>query len=112
MYTDLENVQIIISLLKQYGIKKLVLSPGNRDVPLVHSVETDSFFECYSIVDERSAAFFALGLSDASKEPVGFVCTSSTASCNYMPAIEEAHLKKIPLLALTADREHYFYLQP
>ena len=90
MYTNLVNVQIIISLLKQHHIKKLILSPGNRDIPLVHSVETDSDFQCFSIVDERSAAYFALGLAEASHEAVGFVCTSSTASCNYTPAIEEA----------------------
>lgn len=111
MYTNLTNVQILISLLKQFNVSKLVLSPGNRDIPLVHSVETDHDFECYSIVDERSAAYFALGLSDASNEPVGFVCTSSTASCNYMPAIEEAARKSIKLIALTADRENYYLYQ-
>ena len=111
MYTNLTNVQILISLLKQFNVSKLVLSPGNRDIPLVHSVETDPDFECYSIVDERSAAYFALGLAEASNEPVGFVCTSSTASCNYMPAIEEAARKNIKLIALTADREKYYLYQ-
>lgn len=111
MYTNLVNVQIIISLLKQHHIKKLILSPGNRDIPLVHSVETDSDFQCFSIVDERSAAYFALGLAEASHEAVGFVCTSSTASCNYTPAIEEAFRKHIPLIALTADRENYYLYQ-
>lgn len=111
MYTNLENVQIIISLLKQHGVKHLVLSPGNRDIPLVHSVETDKDFVCYSIVDERSAAYFALGIAEANQEPVGFVCTSSTASCNYMPAIEEASRKNICLIALTADRENYLLYQ-
>lgn len=111
MYTNLINVQIIISLLKQFHVRKLVLSPGNRDIPLVHSVETDSDFECYSIVDERSAAYFALGMSEATDEPVGVVCTSSTASCNYMPAIEEASRKHIKLIALTADRENYYLYQ-
>ncbi len=105
MYTNLINVQIIISLLKQYNIKHLVLSPGTRNAPLVHSIETDPFFTCYSIVDERSAAYFALGLSEAIGEPVGFSCTSSTAACNYLPAIQEAYERKIPLIALTADRD-------
>lgn len=105
MYTSLENVQIIISLLKQHGVKYLVLSPGTRNAPFVHSVETDPFFVCYSIVDERSAAYFALGLSEAMDVPVGFSCTSSTAACNYLPAIEEAHRKSIQLIALTADRD-------
>lgn len=111
MYTNLVNVQIIISLLKQHKIRKLVLSPGNRDIPLVHSVETDPDFQCFSIVDERSAAYFALGMADASGEVVGFVCTSSTAACNYTPAIEEASRENIPLIALTADRENYYLYQ-
>ncbi len=111
MYTNLVNVQIIISLLKQHNVKKLVLSPGNRDIPLVHSVEIDPDFECFSVVDERSAAYFALGLADATHEAVGFVCTSSTASCNYLPAIEEASKRQIPIIALTADRENYYLYQ-
>lgn len=111
MYTNLVNVQIVISLLKQHNVRNLVLSPGNRDIPLVHSVETDADFQCFSIVDERSAAYFALGMAEASKEPIGFVCTSSTASCNYMPAIEEASRKHLPMIALTADRENYFLYQ-
>lgn len=105
MYTNIKNVQVIISLLKQHNVKHLVLSPGTRDTPLVHSVEMDSFFICYSIVDERSAAYFALGLSEALDEPVGFTCTSSTATCNYMPAIKEAFERNIMLVALTADRD-------
>lgn len=111
MYTNLVNVQIIISLLKQHNIRNLILSPGNRDIPLVHSVETDPDFQCFSIVDERSAAYFALGMAEATNEAVGFVCTSSTASCNYTPAIEEACRKHIPLIALTADRENYYLYQ-
>ena len=111
MYTILENVRILISLLKQYEIKKLVLSPGNRDVPFVHSVEDDPFFECYSIVDERSAAYFAMGLSLSSNEAVGFACTSSTATCNYMPALIEASKRNARLVALTADRENYYLYQ-
>ncbi len=111
MYTNLVNVQIIISLLKQHNVKKLVLSPGNRDVPLVHSVETDPDFECFSVVDERSAAYLALGMAEATGEAVGFVCTSSTASCNYLPAIEEASKRHIPIIALTADRENYLLYQ-
>ena len=111
MYTNLVNVQIVISLLKQHNVKRLVLSPGNRDVPLVHSVENDPDFQCFSIVDERSAAFFALGMAEASNESVGFVCTSSTASCNFTPAIEEASRKHLRLIALTADRENYYLYQ-
>ena len=107
MYASQKNIQIIVSLLKQYGVRHLVLSPGTRNSALCHSVETDSDFTCYSIVDERSAAYFALGLCEATKKPVGFSCTSSTAACNYLPAIHEAHRKNLPLIALTGDREWF-----
>ena len=63
MYTVLKNTQIVIALLKEYGIKHIVISPGTRNGPFVHSVEEDSYFKCYSVVDERSAAFFALGIA-------------------------------------------------
>lgn len=107
MNTDIKQIQIIVSLLKQFSIKKIVISPGTRHVPLVHIVETDPFFECYSVVDERSAAYFALGLSEASAEPVCITCTSATATCNYMPAMQEAYERHIQLIALTADRARY-----
>lgn len=106
MYTNIISVQIIISLLKQYNIHHLVLSPGTRDTPFVHSVEMDSFFECYSIVDERSAAYFALGLSKAINEPVVITCTSATATCNYLPAIKEAYEQGVKIIALTSDRNY------
>lgn len=110
MYTNLVNVQVIISLLKQNNISHVVISPGTRNVPFVHSVETDPFFHCYSIVDERSAAYFAIGLSEALNEPVCVSCTSSTATCNYMPAVKEAYDRGIQLVVLSADRDyHYLY---
>ena len=108
LYTKILNVQILVSLLKQHDIKHLVLSAGTRHVPLAHSVENDSFFKCYSVVDERSAAYFAMGLSKEIGEPVAIACTSSTATCNYVPAIAEAYYQKVPLLVLTGDRDPYF----
>lgn len=105
MYTELKVYQIIISLLKSYGIKKCVLSAGSRNVPFVHSVETDSFFECYSVVDERSAGYFAIGLSQQLQEPVVISCTASTASCNYFPPVSEAFYQKVPIIVLTSDRD-------
>lgn len=108
MYTSIKNVQVVISLLKKYKIKNLVLSPGSRNVPFVHSVEQDDYFNCYSIVDERGAGYFALGLAEALDEPVLLSCTSSTATCNYLPAIEEASKSNIQLIALTADRNPYY----
>ena len=107
MYTSVRSVQILISLLKQHNIKHFVNSPGTRNTPLVHSIENDPFFKCYSIVDERSAAYFALGISEALDVPVCVTCTAATATCNYMPAIKEAYERNIQLIALTADRDLY-----
>lgn len=105
MYTELKSYQIIIALLKEYGIRKCVLSAGSRNVPFVHSVEEDPFFECYSVVDERSAGYFALGLAQESGEPVVISCTSSTATCNYWPPVTEAFYQGVPLVVLTSDRD-------
>ena len=107
MKTNIQAIQIIVSLLKQHKIRNIVISPGTRHVPFVHCVEVDSFFKCYSVVDERSAAYFALGLSEALDEPVAFACTSSTAACNYMPAMQEAYERGIQLVALTSDKARY-----
>ena len=107
MYTNIQNVAIIVALLKKHGIRRLVLSAGTRHVPLAHSVENDSFFICYSVVDERSAAYYALGISKETGEPVAVACTSSTATCNYVPAVAEAYYQHIPLLILTGDRDPY-----
>lgn len=106
-----ENIRIIVALMKAYGIRQIVLSPGNRDVPLVHMVENDEDFTCYSIVDERSAGFFALGLIERLNCPVAICCTSGTAMCNYVSAVSEAYYQRLPLLILTADRPHYFLNQ-
>lgn len=108
MYNILKNVQIVISILKEYNIKHLVLSPGSRNVPFVHSVEEDPFFDCYSVVDERGAGFFALGLAKKLNQPVLISCTSSTASSNYLPAIRQAAEEGVMLIALTADRNPIF----
>lgn len=107
MYSNIPGVQVLLSLLKQYNIKHLVISPGTRNTPLVHSVEEDSFFKCYSVVDERSAGFFALGLAEELDCPVCVTCTAATATCNYMPAIKEAFERNIKLIALTADQDTY-----
>lgn len=105
MYTELKSYQIIIALLKEYGIRRCVLSAGSRNVPFVHSVEEDPFFECYSVVDERSAGYFALGLAQESGEPVVISCTSSTATCNYWPPVAEAFYQGVPIVVLTSDRD-------
>lgn len=105
MYTELKTYQIIIALLKKWNISHCVLSAGSRNVPFVHSIEEDPFFHCYSVVDERSAGYFALGLSQQIQEPVVISCTSSTATCNYWPPVAEAWYQGVPLVVLTSDRD-------
>ena len=104
MYTELKTYQQIIALLKKYNIRNCVLSAGSRNVPFVHSVEKDDFFKCYSVVDERSAGYFAIGLAQETGEPVVISCTASTASCNYYPAVAEAFYQNVPIIVLTSDR--------
>ena len=104
MFSTKRNVLQLLSLLKAHGINKFVVSPGSRHIPIVISMECDSFFKLYSVVDERSASFFAIGLMQRFKEPVGIICTSGTASANYCSAISESYYQQLPLLVLTADR--------
>ena len=110
-YSLKENVRILVSLLKAYNIKNIVLSSGNRNISFVQMVENDDFFTCYSIVDERSAGFFALGLIERLNSPAAICCTSGTAVCNYTSAVSEAFYQKLPLVVLTADRPSYFLNQ-
>lgn len=104
MYSDKENVLQLVALAKAYGIEKVVLSPGSRNSPLIHSFACDPGFQCYSIVDERSAGFFALGLIMQSRQPVAICCTSGTAVLNLGPAVAEAFYQRLPLVVITADR--------
>jgi 2-succinyl-5-enolpyruvyl-6-hydroxy-3-cyclohexene-1-carboxylate synthase len=106
MYTDDRNAQIVLALLKKYNIRKIVVSPGTKNVPIAMSVQRDPFFEVYSVVDERSAAYFATGLVFESGEPVVISCTGSTASRNYLSALTEAYYRGLPVIALTS--QHYF----
>lgn len=111
MYSNLKNIQILVGLLKKYGVRHIVISAGTRHTPLVYSVEHDDYFQTYSIVDERSASFFALGLIEELREPVAICCTSGTAAANYVSAANEAFYQQLPLLLLTADRNHYYMFQ-
>lgn len=104
MYSSNKMVLQLMSLLKQFGIRRIVVSPGSRHFPFVHSLESDSFFKLYSVVDERSAAFFALGLIQQTTEPVAVTCSSGTACMNYGSAIVEAYYQRLPLLVLSSDR--------
>lgn len=103
MYTELESIQIVISLLKKFNIRHIVTSPGARSVPFVHSVEQDKHFICHNVVDERSAAYFAIGIALETDQPVVITCTSAQATRNYLPGLTEAFYKKVPIIALTGD---------
>lgn len=106
-YTDERNVQIVISLLKANGIRKIVASPGTTNITFVGSVQQDPWFEIYSSVDERSAAYIACGLSAESGEPVVLTCTGATASRNYYSGLTEAYYRKLPIVALTSHQGNY-----
>ena len=108
MYSNHKSVQILLSLMKKFDIRDVVLSPGGSDIPLIHSIETDDFFTCYSVVDERSAAYYAMGVAQEKSRPVACICTSGTAVCNYVPGITEAHYQNVPVLAITADKNPYY----
>ena len=96
-----------VDALVSAGLKRVCLAPGSRHTPLVLAFTRHrDAISIYSHLDERSAAFFALGLALAGNEPVALVCTSGTAAANFLPAIVEARQSRIPLLVLTADRPH------
>lgn len=103
-YTSERNAQMLIGLMKEHGIRKAVVSPGTTNMCLVASLQQDNFFELYSSVDERSAAYIACGLAAESGEPVALSCTGATASRNYIPGLTEAYYRKLPILAITATQ--------
>lgn len=102
---------ILLNLLSEFGVTKLVLSSGARNIPFVSTVETDPRFDCYSVVDERNAAFFALGMCQQLNEPVAIACTSGTAASNYLSGVTEAFYSHAPLVILTFDRSPYLLHQ-
>lgn len=104
-YSSERSVQMLISLLKQHDIKKCVLSPGATNLTLVASLQHDPYFELYSSVDERSAAYIACGMAAESGEPVVLSCTGATASRNYLPGLTEAYYRKLPVLAVTSTQD-------
>lgn len=104
-YSDEKNVQILISLLKQHGIKRIIASPGSTNVTFVGSAQQDPYFEMYSCVDERSAAYMACGMAAESNEPVVISCTGATASRNYFSALTEAFYRKLPIVAITSTQD-------
>jgi len=106
LYPKIPLAQSILEIFKNKGIQNIVISPGSRNAPLTIGFTNNPFFNCYSIVDERCAAFFALGIAQQKKEPVAMVCTSGSALLNYYPAVAEAFYSQIPLIVVSADRPH------
>lgn len=103
-YSNEKNVQILLALMKAHNVKKIVISPGATNVCFVTSVQNDGYFELYSSVDERSAAYIACGLAEESGEPVALSCTGATASRNYVSGLTEAYYRKLPILAITSTQ--------
>jgi 2-succinyl-5-enolpyruvyl-6-hydroxy-3-cyclohexene-1-carboxylate synthase len=103
-YTEIPLPQAVVFYCEQYGIEHVVISAGSRNAPLTNGFTENSFFKTYSIVDERAAAFFALGMAQQLDRPVAIVCTSGSALLNYYPAVAEAYYSGIPLVILSADR--------
>ena len=99
-----QGIKNIPEICALHGIRKIVIAPGSRNAPLIFAFTTQPELECLSITDERSAAYFALGMAQQTGEAVALVCTSGTAVLNFAPAIAEAYYQNLPLLVFTADR--------
>lgn len=104
MLPDILHAQQILLLFKKKGVQHIVISPGSRNAPLTLGFTLDPYFKCYSIVDERCASHFALGIAQQLRQPVAMLCTSGSALLNYYPAVAEAFYSEIPLIVLSADR--------
>ncbi len=104
IYPEIELAQSIIEICKSKNIQHIIISPGSRNAPLTIGFASDPFFKCYSIADERCAAFFAMGIAQQIQFPTALVCTSGSALLNYYPAVAEAFYSQIPLVVISADR--------
>jgi len=102
--TSFTHIAQLVEILSQNNINNVVISPGSRNAPLIIAFDSHPDINTYVIHDERSAAFFALGLIEELQEGVAVVCTSGSAPLNYSPAVAEAYYRQLPLLILTADR--------
>ncbi|WP_016990990.1 2-succinyl-5-enolpyruvyl-6-hydroxy-3-cyclohexene-1-carboxylic-acid synthase [Flavobacterium sp. ACAM 123] len=103
-YPKIPLAQSIIEICLAKGITTIIISPGSRNAPLTIGFVGNPAFTCYSIADERAAAFFAMGIAQQTKQPTVLVCTSGSALLNYYPAIAEAFYSQIPLIVISADR--------
>ena len=102
--TDKQGCNALVEILTKQGVRRVVLSPGSRNAPLLMAFSRTPEIDSYVVVDERTAAFMALGMSQRSGEPVALVCTSGTALLNYAPAVAEAYYQHIPLIVISGDR--------
>jgi 2-succinyl-5-enolpyruvyl-6-hydroxy-3-cyclohexene-1-carboxylate synthase len=98
------SVAAFVDQLSRSGVEHACVCPGSRSTPLAMAMATHSGLRAWSHIDERSGAFFALGIAKATHKPVAVVCTSGTAAANFFPAVIEASYSHVPLLVLTADR--------
>ncbi len=106
--TDKYSCQVLADLLVAHGVEHVVLSPGSRDLPLMLAVHRTPRLKSTVVVDERVAAFVALGMASVSGKPTAVVCTSGTALLNYAPAVAEAYYRHIPMVVISADRPYHW----
>ncbi|SEA07281.1 2-succinyl-5-enolpyruvyl-6-hydroxy-3-cyclohexene-1-carboxylic-acid synthase [Psychroflexus halocasei] len=104
IFSSIPTAQLIVEYCKRYSILDVVISPGSRNAPLTIGFSNDKTIQTYSVVDERCAAFFALGIAQKKGKPVAVICTSGSAVANYYPAVTEAYYSNIPLVVISADR--------
>ena len=105
MYSNKEQVNILTALLVAHGVRHAVVCPGSRNSPIVHNLNECPDIACYPVTDERSAGFYALGMSQARRQPVVVCVTSGTALLNLAPAVAEAYYQHIPIVVISADRK-------
>lgn len=110
-YNNSTNIHLIVNALKENNIRHIVISPGGTNIVFAKAVQDDSFFKCYSVVDERSAMYFAIGIYLETGEIVATSCTSAQATRNYIPGLTEAFYKKAPILAITMEKHPRFKYQ-
>ena len=104
MYSNKENINILTALLIKKGVTHAVVCPGSRNAPIVHNLNEADGITCHPVTDERSAGFYAIGLAQATGQPVVVCVTSGSALLNVAPAVAEAFYQHIPLIVVSADR--------
>ena len=111
MNKNIQNIKLVTEILKEQNINYIVISPGGTNIELVKKIQEDPFFNCYSIVDERSAMYFAIGIYLQTGKEVATICTSAQATRNYIPGLTEAFYKRVPILAITMEKHPRFKYQ-